>query len=201
LAAEVSRLYSSTLCNPFEGCCTSLSMSNIEIHISNPVRIISEDGVVNLVIDSANRGDMIIHVIVKNEAPHLDGCSATTEKVSEPEHIEQLERVAFLEKIEALLDRNLDDHQFGIPQLCTAMGISRAQIYRKFKILNHRTPHGYLRSYRLIRAKELLLGSTLNVSEVAFETGFSNVSHFSRIFTEEFGKPPSDFRRKTIMSA
>ncbi|MBN1132175.1 MAG: helix-turn-helix transcriptional regulator [Bacteroidales bacterium] len=103
----------------------------------------------------------------------------------------------FIQKVHALLDRNIEDHQFGIPQLCTAMGISRAQMYRKFKALTGRTLHDYLRSYRLKRAKELLLTTDLNVSEAAYTTGFTNVSHFSRIFTEEFGKHPRDYRKIT----
>jgi len=106
----------------------------------------------------------------------------------------------FMQKLHNLLDRNIDDHQFGIPQLCNAMGISRAQMYRKFKALTGRTLHDYLRSYRLKRAKELLLTSDLNVSETAYSTGFTNVSHFSRIFTEEFGKHPRDLRKSLILS-
>lgn len=98
----------------------------------------------------------------------------------------------FIQKILSLLDANLDNDQFGIVELCYALGMSRAQIYRKFKSITDRTPHNYLRSYRLQRAKELLLASKLNVSEAAYRTGFKNVSHFSRIFTEEFGKSPGE---------
>jgi len=75
------------------------------------------------------------------------------------------------------------------------MGMSRAQIYRKFKSVTDSTPHDYLRSYTLKRANELLSTAKLNVSEAACRTGFKNISHFSRIFTEEFGKNPSKFVR------
>jgi YesN/AraC family two-component response regulator len=101
----------------------------------------------------------------------------------------------FMQKILCLIDANIDDDQFGISEVCDALGISRAQIYRKFKSLTDKTPHDYLRSYRLQRAKELLLKTKLNVSEVAYRTGFKNISHFSRIFAEEFGKHPSEFSR------
>jgi YesN/AraC family two-component response regulator len=101
----------------------------------------------------------------------------------------------FMQKILCLIDANIDDDQFGISEVCDALGISRAQIYRKFKSLTDKTPHDYLRSYRLQRAKELLLKTKLNVYEVAYRTGFKNISHFSRIFAEEFGKHPSEFSR------
>jgi len=93
------------------------------------------------------------------------------------------------------LDANIDDDQFGISELCVSLGISRAQIYRKFKSLTDTKLHDYMRSYRLKKAKELLLSTELNVSEVAYRTGFKNVSHFSRIFSAEFGKSPSEFGR------
>ena len=101
----------------------------------------------------------------------------------------------FTQKILSLLDANIDNDQFGILELCYALGMSRAQIYRKFKSLTDSTPHDFLRTYRLTRAKELLLTTKYNVSEVAYRTGFKNISHFSRIFTEEFGKSPSEFSR------
>jgi len=101
----------------------------------------------------------------------------------------------FMQKILSLVDANIDDDRFGIAEVCDELGISRAQIYRKFKSFTDRTPHGYLRTYRLQRAKDLLLSTKLKVFEVAYRTGFKNVSHFCRIFTEEFGNSPGEFRR------
>jgi AraC-like DNA-binding protein len=106
---------------------------------------------------------------------------------TEPYHNDQ-----FIQKIHCLMDAHIDDDQFGITELCYAIGMSRAQVYRKFRSLTEKTLHDYLRSYRLQRAKELLLTTKLNVSEVSYLTGFKNVSHFSRIFAEEFGKNPSE---------
>jgi len=73
--------------------------------------------------------------------------------------------------------------------------MSRAQLYRKFKSLTDRTVNEYLISFRLHKARELLMTTGLNVSEVAYDTGFKNLSHFSRVFTEMFGKNPREFIR------
>ncbi len=51
------------------------------------------------------------------------------------------------------------------------------------------------RSLSLHKAKELLTGSELAVSEAAYKNGFKNVSHFSRVFTKEFGINPSSIRK------
>jgi AraC-like DNA-binding protein len=99
----------------------------------------------------------------------------------------------FIQKVLCLMDAHIDDDQFGIKEVCEAMGMCRAQIYRKFKLLVGITPHDFQRTYRLQKAKQLLLTTEFNVSEVAYLTGFKNLSHFSRIFAEEFGKNPSSF--------
>jgi AraC-like DNA-binding protein len=101
----------------------------------------------------------------------------------------------FMRQVLCLMDAHIDDDRFGIAELCDALGMSRAQIYRKFKLLIDWTPHDYLRTYRLHKAKQLLLTTNLNISEVAYRTGFKNISHFSRIFAEEFGKNPSEINR------
>ena len=101
----------------------------------------------------------------------------------------------FIRKIRAFMEENIAAEEFEIQQLCRQMAMSRAQLYRKFKALTGKSVFEYLRTLRLHKAKELLLTSTLNVTQVCFDVGFNNLSYFSRIFTEEFGRKPSDFRK------
>lgn len=101
----------------------------------------------------------------------------------------------FITRIRGIMEENLDNDQFGIHELCSEIGMSRAQLYRKFKTLTDRTVNEYLLSFRLFKARELLVKTDFNVSEVAFEVGFKNLSHFSRAFREEFGQNPSSFRK------
>lgn len=49
---------------------------------------------------------------------------------------------------------------------------------------------------RVKEAKKLLLETQLNIQEIAAETGFTNGNYFSRIFKEQTGMPPSDFRKQ-----
>ncbi len=101
----------------------------------------------------------------------------------------------FILKVRSHMEENIASEEFGIQHLCHSVAMSRAQLYRKFKALTGKSVFEYLRILRLHRAKELLLTSGLNVTQVCFDVGFNNLSHFSRIFTEEFGKKPSDFRK------
>jgi len=100
---------------------------------------------------------------------------------------------AFMKRIQELIESHLDEADFGIPELCKLLPMSRTQLYRKFSALTNTTGDKYIRKYRLHRAMELLKTTELNVTEVAMEVGFSNPSYFSRIFKNEFGYSPIHF--------
>ncbi len=106
-------------------------------------------------------------------------------------HIED----AFMQRIHNISMVNLSDESFHIDRLCREMAMSRTQLYRKFRSLTDKTIAEYFRSLRLHKAKELLTNSELSVSEAAYKTGFKNVSHFSRVFTQEFGINPREIRK------
>jgi YesN/AraC family two-component response regulator len=101
----------------------------------------------------------------------------------------------FITKVRNFMEENIKNECFEIKELCALTAMSRAQLYKKFKSLTNRTISEYLRTLRLYKAKELLESTELNVTEVCFEVGFNNLSHFSRIFTEEFGVNPSEIRK------
>ncbi|PHN02057.1 hybrid sensor histidine kinase/response regulator transcription factor [Flavilitoribacter nigricans] len=102
---------------------------------------------------------------------------------------------AFLQKIKDILEENYQDEQFNLPELCQEVGMSRSQLFRKLKGVIDQSPSHYIRSFRLAKAKYLLEHSEFNVNEVTWKTGFSNPSHFSKIFKKEFGISPSDLSK------
>ncbi|MCB9293603.1 MAG: helix-turn-helix domain-containing protein [Lewinellaceae bacterium] len=103
---------------------------------------------------------------------------------------------AFIQKVRSILEEHLSDDNFGIPSLCQILGVSRAQLYRKFKALTNQPVGHYFRSLRLNKAKELLLNTDLPVSEIAYEVGFKEPAYFTRTFKETFGVNPSEIRAK-----
>ncbi|MFT6921782.1 MAG: signal transduction histidine kinase/ligand-binding sensor domain-containing protein [Crocinitomicaceae bacterium] len=101
---------------------------------------------------------------------------------------------AFLEKLNTIIEAHLTDADFGIPELSRKAGLSQMQVYRKLKALTDKTPSQFIRSYRLNKGLKLIQTSDLNISEVAYEVGFSDPNYFSRTFHKEFGNPPLHFR-------
>ncbi len=99
---------------------------------------------------------------------------------------------AFIKKVREAMMANIEEEGFDISLLCREISMSRTQLYRKFSALTDTTVAEYLRLLRLHRAKDLLRNTDLTVSEVAFRTGFKNVSHFSKVFKETFNINPSE---------
>jgi len=117
------------------------------------------------------------------------------EKYPETTDISIMKEDDFMMKVRKVLEDNLSDDEFGIAQLCREMALSHAHLYKKFKSLSNITLSDYMKSLRLYKARELLMTTSLNVTQVTFAAGFKNLSHFSREFTREFRKSPSEFRK------
>ena len=64
----------------------------------------------------------------------------------------------------------------------------------------HTTPGKWLRSKRLDYAANLLLNNSSGISQIAFESGFEDLSHFSRAFKNHFNMSPSDYRQNNLVS-
>ncbi len=100
----------------------------------------------------------------------------------------------FLQKTIRIIEAEMSDENFGMPQLCKALHMDRTNLFRKLKALTGKSATHLIRSVRLEKAKILLQTTDLSVSEVCYEVGFNNPNYFSTVFKEEFGVPPSEFR-------
>ena len=100
----------------------------------------------------------------------------------------------FLQKIQQVIQEKMDDTELGIQVLCHAVHLSHTQVFRKLKALTGENPTNYIRKMRLQKAAMLLKTTKKNVSEIAYEVGFSDPNYFSRAFHEEFGEPPTAMR-------
>ncbi|HTR40337.1 MAG TPA: DNA-binding transcriptional regulator [Pseudomonadales bacterium] len=84
----------------------------------------------------------------------------------------------------------------GVPEIAAASGLSRSALDRAFFKFLGRSPAQELLKVRVEHAKKLLLESDLKAHEIAAQTGFSNIVHFSQAFHRIVGERPSYFRRQ-----
>lgn len=91
------------------------------------------------------------------------------------------------------IDLSCSDSNLKVDDFSKPAGLSKSQLYRKLKALTGKSPNTFLKDYRLKKALALLNKSSGNVSEIAFETGFSSPSYFSKCFHKKYGHSPSDY--------
>jgi AraC-like DNA-binding protein len=101
---------------------------------------------------------------------------------------------AAMRRVRDYIDAQLSD-SIGLVELSEIAGLSIFHFARQFKYSEGMTPHHYLISRRVERAKELLAGANLSLSEVAFAAGFADQSHLTRHFRQIVGITPGQFRR------
>lgn len=98
----------------------------------------------------------------------------------------------FLEKVMLAVETHMGNPDFNMDRFGQEVGLSRMQLHRKLKALTNESPGDFLRSMRLKQANRLLSKRSGNVSEVAYEVGFNNLSYFSKCYKEQFGISPNE---------
>lgn len=86
------------------------------------------------------------------------------------------------------------NENISIDFLCKTSYLSRSSYLRYFKNLNNKTPHKYITELRISKAKNLLKNTDKTITEIAQETGFFDSSHFERIFKNEVGILPCNYK-------
>ena len=122
---------------------------------------------------------------------HLYQGTKEAEKEISEAHLEDRDK-QFLKQLQAIIQKNLSDSEFGVEDMGQQIGLSRVQLYRKVKAMTGSSVVDLLRKARLAKARRLLETRSMSVSEVAYEVGFSAPSYFTKCFKEEYGMLPGD---------
>ena len=120
---------------------------------------------------------------------------ATLEEVVNEVQVAIQQEDAFLQKLRSILENHHSDENFALPQLSEILGMTRYQLFRKMKAVAAESPSSFIRSFRMKKAKQYLEKTDMNVSEVAWQVGFKDLSHFSKTFQEYHGMPPSEMKK------
>ncbi|MCC5847641.1 MAG: helix-turn-helix domain-containing protein [Verrucomicrobia bacterium] len=101
----------------------------------------------------------------------------------------------YVAKALKLMDAHLAE-SLDIGNLAEMLHISRRMFEHRFQDQMGMPPAGYLRAKRLRHAAEMLENSDLQITEIAYATGFANAAHFCTLFRKHHGKSPKQFRAK-----
>lgn len=103
--------------------------------------------------------------------------------------------VTFTEQIREIVRRNLPSGMIGIEEVACAIGTS-VRTLQHWLQTEGESYRSIVKAVRIERAKELLQGGDLSITSIAFELGYEHAPHFTRMFNEEVGVPPSRFASK-----
>lgn len=99
---------------------------------------------------------------------------------------------AFVKQLHDIIKSHMGNSDFGVEDVGAEIGLSRVQLYRKVKAITGSSVVDLLRKARLAKARRLLEANSMNISEVAYEVGFSSPSYFTKCFKDEYGMLPGD---------
>jgi AraC-like DNA-binding protein len=99
----------------------------------------------------------------------------------------------YIRQAKTILDENFDKH-ITIPQLARQAGINEAKLKEGFRELYGQPIHSYIQQLRIEKAKQLLLTTTMPVTDITYHIGYSHVAHFTTLFKKEVGVTPTEFR-------
>lgn len=102
----------------------------------------------------------------------------------------------FLEALEITILSQIDSNETNVEAIAHAMGMSRTSLYRKIKAVTGQNINEYIRSAKIRKAAKLISENGLNISQAAYEVGFSSVKYFRKLFKEQYGKLPSELNKE-----
>jgi len=104
----------------------------------------------------------------------------------------------FLLKLKKFVEENLSDIGFKVPDMHHPFGMSSSSFFRKVKLLTNMSPVEYVRNVRINRAALLLAKKELSISEIAYNTGFTDQSYFGACFKKQIGMTPTEYLKNKI---
>src|SRR5215468_8809316 len=105
-----------------------------------------------------------------------------------------------LRKAKDRMDREFDQ-PLDVPALARSTAMSTGHFSRSFKAAFGESPYSYLMTRRIERAKALLRGGDMSVTDACLEVGCTSLGSFSTRFTELVGESPSAYRARNHLAA
>lgn len=102
----------------------------------------------------------------------------------------------FIEEVISLIDKKIDETRLEISDISQEMGMSASTFYRKLKSLTSLSGNELIKTIRLKRSLEYLKNTDMNISEIAYQVGFSDPKYFSTCFRKFYKVTPTDFMAK-----
>ena len=105
----------------------------------------------------------------------------------------------FIQNAMEIIKEHFADSKFNTTKFASSLAISRSQLHKKFVALAGEPPGEFIRRVRLNKAAELIKCNSGNITEIAFDVGFNNLSYFTASFRKQFGVSPSLYQNSNTV--
>jgi len=102
---------------------------------------------------------------------------------------------AFIEKLLAMVQENMDNDKLDVHFLAEKLNISRSNLHTKLKNLMEMNTTEFINTVRINKAKELIANTNFTLSEISFKVGYKDAAYFNRVFKKITEKTPGEYRR------
>lgn len=104
----------------------------------------------------------------------------------------------FIDQATAIVEAHLHS-EIDVNLFASEMGLSRSSLFSKLKGVTGLTPNTFISNIRLKKAADMLQNSPeLNISQIAYNLGFSSPRYFNKCFKEQYGYAPQEYRKKHV---
>ena len=130
-------------------------------------------------------------MVKKSEGEEVSG--------EEPQEVNETpsEDDLLMKRVVAYMEDNLGNSDITIDDIAQAVAVSRTSLHRKMKQMMGTSPMEFLREARIRKAAKILTTTDRNVSEIAYQCGFSDPKYFSKCFKATFGQTPTEYKQST----
>ena len=153
-------------------------------------------------LERKRREDLLL-LKIQNLADQVNRYEHTEAKVliSEPEPFETIapepeltiQDKEFMLRATSLVEEHINDPSYNVERLASDLCMERTGLYKRLTAMMQQSPVVFIRSIRLHRAADMLKDGDKTIADIAFQTGFSSTSYFSKCFQKEFGCKPSEY--------
>ncbi len=175
----------------------SIPMCRFRIRANTRVRTPSRSATLELMAAELESGDAGWREVIRSSINQLAVYLLRTHiNVQRSDEIE-LSRVGMVDRRLRRAVEFMHDNcgrELSLAEIAGAAYLSEFHFARLFKKITGVTPHAYLASLRVERARRLLAETDLPIAEIGAQVGYNSQSHFTKVFREGTGLTPKAFR-------
>jgi YesN/AraC family two-component response regulator len=133
--------------------------------------------------------------LYKKYSQQIDQASKTI--VYTPKEVDKLSSDdLFIQRLVKAVENNISDSNYQLDDLCNEIGMNYLQLYRKIKAITNMSIKQFILTIKMRNAAKMLESGKFNISEVAYDVGFSSPAYFSETFKKHFSLTPSEYIKK-----